>query len=54
MAFRINHTHLKASDPRKTADWNRFVRCQSEDRGMNVNISGALLRPSPSARALDA
>ena len=21
MAFRINHIHLKASDPRKTADW---------------------------------
>src|SRR5262245_27923648 len=59
MAFRINHIHLKASDPRKTADWyvrafnfkitsdetrvfgDRFVRCQSEDGGMNVNISGA-------------
>jgi lactoylglutathione lyase len=59
MAFRINHIHLKASDPRKTADWyvkafnfkilsdetrvfgDRFVRCQSEDGGMGVNISGA-------------
>src|SRR5262245_41037514 len=59
MAFRINHIHLKAPDPRKTADWyvrafnfkitsdetrafgDRFVRCQSEDGGMNVNISGA-------------
>src|SRR4029450_871731 len=59
MAFRINHIHLKARDPRKTADWyvrafnfkitsdetrvfgDRFVRCQSEDGGMNVNISGA-------------
>jgi len=59
MAFRINHIHLKASDPRKTADWyvkafnfkimsdetrafgDRFVRCQSEDGGMAVNISGA-------------
>ena len=59
MAFRINHIHLKASDPRKTAEWytrafnfkivsdetrvfgDRFVRCQSEDGGMAVNISGA-------------
>jgi len=59
MAFRINHIHLKAPDPRKTAEWyvqafhfkimndetrvfgDRFVRCQSEDGGMNVNISGA-------------
>jgi catechol 2,3-dioxygenase-like lactoylglutathione lyase family enzyme len=24
MAFRINHIHLKAPDPRKTADW--YVR----------------------------
>jgi catechol 2,3-dioxygenase-like lactoylglutathione lyase family enzyme len=59
MPFRINHIHLKAPDPRKTAEWyvrafnfkivhdetrvfgDRFVRCQSEDGGMNVNISGA-------------
>ena len=59
MAFRINHIHLKAPDPRKTAEWyvkafnfkimsdetrvfgDRFVRCQSEDGGMAVNISGA-------------
>ena len=59
MAFRINHIHLKAPDPRKTADWyvrafnfkvvsdetrvfgDRFVRCQTEDGGMMVNISGA-------------
>ena len=59
MAFRINHIHLKASDPRKTAEWyekafkfkivgddtrvfgDRFIRCQSEDGGMAVNISGA-------------
>jgi lactoylglutathione lyase len=59
MPFRINHIHLKAPDPRKTADWyvrafnfkilsdetrvfgDRFVRCQSEDGGMAVNISGA-------------
>jgi len=59
MAFRINHIHLKAADPRRTADWyvrafnfkilsdetrvfgDRFVRCQSEDGGMAVNISGA-------------
>ncbi len=59
MAFRINHIHLKAPDPRKTAEWyvkafnfkimsdetrafgDRFVRCQSEDGGMGVNISGA-------------
>ena len=59
MAFRINHIHLKASDPRKTADWyvkafnfkivgdetrvfgDRFIRCQSEDGGIAVNISGA-------------
>ena len=59
MAFRINHIHLKASDPRKTADWyvkafafkivsdetrvfgDRFIRCQSEDGGMAINISGA-------------
>ena len=59
MPYKINHIHLKAPDPRKTADWytkafnfkitsdetrvfgDRFVRCQSEDGGMNVNISGA-------------
>jgi catechol 2,3-dioxygenase-like lactoylglutathione lyase family enzyme len=59
MPFRINHIHLKAPDPRKTADWytkafnfkivsdetrvfgDRFVRCQTEDGGMMVNISGA-------------
>jgi lactoylglutathione lyase len=59
MAYRINHIHLKAADPRRTADWyvralnfkilsdetrvfgDRFVRCQSEDGGMAVNISGA-------------
>ena len=59
MAYRINHIHLKAPDPQKTADWyvkafafkilndevrvfgDRFVRCQSEDGGMMVNISGA-------------
>ena len=59
MAYRINHIHLKAPDPRKTADWytkafnfkivsdetrvfgDRFVRCQTEDGGMMVNISGA-------------
>jgi len=59
MAFRINHIHLKAPDPRKTAEWyekafafkivgdetrvfgDRFIRCQSEDGGMAINISGA-------------
>ena len=59
MAFRINHIHLKAPDPRTTAEWyvrafnfkimsdetrvfgDRFIRCQSEDGGMGVNISGA-------------
>lgn len=59
MAFRVNHIHLKAPDPKKTADWyvtafkfkilsdevrtvgDRFLRCQSEDGGMFVNISGA-------------
>ena len=59
MPYKINHIHLKAPDPRKTADWNtkafnfkivsdetrvfgdRFVRCQTEDGGMMVNISGA-------------
>jgi lactoylglutathione lyase len=59
MPFRINHIHLKAPDPRKTAEWyerafaftivsdetrafgDRFIRCQSEDGGMTVNISGA-------------
>lgn len=61
MPFRINHIHLKAPDPQKTAQWyvrafnftilgdsvrpapfgDRFVRCQSEDGGMLVNISGA-------------
>src|SRR5712692_9323286 len=59
MAYRINHIHLKASDPRRTAEWyvgafgfkivndetrafgDRFIRCQSEDGGMVVNISGA-------------
>jgi lactoylglutathione lyase len=59
MPYRINHIHLKAPDPRKTAEWyatafnfkimsdevrafgDRFVRCQSEDGGMAVNISGA-------------
>ena len=59
MAYRINHIHLKAPDPRKTADWyakafafkivsdetrafgDRFVRCQSDDGGLMVNISGA-------------
>ena len=59
MPFRINHIHLKAPDPKKTADWYvsafnfkivaddvrsfgaRFIRCQSEDGGMAVNISGA-------------
>ena len=59
MAYRINHIHLKAADPRRTADWyvrafnfkilsdetrvfgDRFVRCQSEDGGIAVNISGA-------------
>ena len=59
MAFRINHIHLKAPDPRKTAEWyekafafkivsdetrvfgDRFIRCQSEDGGLAVNISGA-------------
>jgi lactoylglutathione lyase len=59
MPFRINHIHLKAADPKKTADWyvsafnfkivsdevrsfgDRFIRCQSEDGGMAVNISGA-------------
>ncbi len=59
MAYRINHIHLKASDPKKTAEWytrafgfkivsdevrafgDRFIRCQSEDGGMMVNISGA-------------
>jgi catechol 2,3-dioxygenase-like lactoylglutathione lyase family enzyme len=59
MGYRINHIHLKAPDPRKTAEWyvkafdfkiasdetrsfgDRFVRCQSADGGINVNISGA-------------
>ena len=59
MPYKINHIHLKAPDPRKTADWytkafnfkivsdetrifgDRFVRCQTEDGGMMVNISGA-------------
>jgi lactoylglutathione lyase len=59
MPFRINHIHLKAPDPKKSADWyvrafnfkivsdevrvfgDRFIRCQSEDGGMAVNISGA-------------
>ena len=59
MPYRINHIHLKAPDPKKTAKWyvkafnftilsdetrvfgDRFVRCQSEDGGMSVNISGA-------------
>jgi len=59
MAYRINHIHLKAPDPKKTAEWyvrafgfkivsdevrafgDRFLRCQSEDGGMMVNISGA-------------
>jgi lactoylglutathione lyase len=59
MPYRINHIHLKAPDPKKTADWyvnafgfkitsdevrsfgDRFIRCQSEDGGMAVNISGA-------------
>ena len=59
MPYRINHIHLKAPDPRQTAEWyvkafgfkilsdevrvfgDRFVRCQSEDGGMFVNISGA-------------
>src|SRR5438045_8493142 len=59
MAYRINHIHLKAPDPRKTAEWyekafafkilsdetrvfgDRFIRCQSEDGGIAVNISGA-------------
>jgi lactoylglutathione lyase len=59
MAYRINHIHLKAPDPRKTAEWyvrafnfkilgdevrvfgDRFIRCESEDGGMAVNISGA-------------
>ncbi len=58
MPYKINHIHLKAPDPRKTADWytkafnfkivsdetrvfgDRFVRCQTEDGGTNVNISG--------------
>ena len=58
MPYKINHIHLKAPDPRKTADWytkafnfkivsdetrvfgDRFVRCQSADGGMAVNISG--------------
>jgi len=59
MPYKINHIHLQAPDPRKTADWytkafnfkivsdetrvfgDRFVRCQTEDGGMMVNISGA-------------
>ena len=59
MPYRINHIHLKAPDPRKTAEWyvrafnftivsdetrsfgDRFVRCQSDDGGIAVNISGA-------------
>ena len=59
MPYKINHIHLKAPDPQKTADWytkafnfkivsdetrvfgDRFVRCQTEDGGMMVNISGA-------------
>jgi predicted enzyme related to lactoylglutathione lyase len=59
MPYKINHIHLKAPDPRKTAAWttkavnfkfvsaetrvfgDRFVRCQTEDGGMMVNISGA-------------
>jgi catechol 2,3-dioxygenase-like lactoylglutathione lyase family enzyme len=58
MPYRINHIHLKASDPRRTAEWyvgafeftivndetrvfgDRFVRCQSADGGIAVNISG--------------
>jgi lactoylglutathione lyase len=59
MGYRINHIHLKASDPRRTAEWyerafdfriasdevrvfgDRFLRCQSADGGITVNISGA-------------
>jgi catechol 2,3-dioxygenase-like lactoylglutathione lyase family enzyme len=59
MPYRINHIHLKAPDPRKTAEWyvrafafrivgdevrvfgDRFIRCQSEDGGLAINISGA-------------
>ena len=59
MAYRINHIHLKASDPHRTAEWyvgafdfkivndetrvfgDRFIRCQSVDGGMAVNISGS-------------
>ena len=58
MSYRINHIHLKSSEPEKTANWyvrafnfknvddtvrsfgDRFIRCQSEDGGMAVNISG--------------
>jgi catechol 2,3-dioxygenase-like lactoylglutathione lyase family enzyme len=67
MAYRINHIHLKAPDPRKTAEWyakafafkivndevrvfgDRFIRCQSEDGGMMVNISGARSGETPSS-----
>ena len=59
MGYRINHIHLKAPDPRRTAEWyvkafdftivadevrvfgDRFIRCQSGEGGMAVNISGA-------------
>ena len=59
MPYRINHIHLKAPDPKGTADWyvgafgfeivsdevrvwgDRFIRCQSADGGIAVNISAA-------------
>lgn len=59
MPYHINHIHLKAPDPKRTADWyarafnlriandsvrptgERFIRCESEDGQMAVNISAA-------------
>ena len=39
MPFRINHIHLKAPDPRKTAEW--YVRA------FNFEILGDDVRPAP-------
>ena len=56
--FRINHLHIKARDPKRTADWfveafgfriltddtravgDRFIRCQTADGALRVNVSG--------------
>ena len=45
MSFRLNHLHIKSSDPSKTAEWYvDTFRCENSVRGWRV--AGLSARPA--------